>query len=348
MNNITKSALFVLALGLLGFAGSNLVSKAATRKANGTKPKHAKQKAVPIILDTDIAPDFDDAGAMAVLHALADKGEAKILATVSCNRYPGCAPLLEVINNYYQKPAIPIGAVKNEGANFGDKNKWNEVVVANFPHKLQSTGEAPDALEVYRSVLAKQPNNSVVIVTIGFLTNLKNLLQSGPDKFSKLDGKALIAKKVKRLVVMGGAFPQGKEFNIYTDVPSSKYTFEFWPTPVLFSGFEIGNKVLTGNRLIQQGSANNPIRQSYEFCLKTFQGNNHPLGRMSWDQTAVLAGVRGPEPYWDIVTGQIKINDDGTNEWLTGGNKQHSYLIEKMPPEEVAVVIEDLMMHEPK
>ncbi|KAA5547568.1 nucleoside hydrolase [Adhaeribacter rhizoryzae] len=347
MKNITKSALVFLALGILGYLGKGLLPKAVAN--NKTSPKEVnKPKPLPIILDTDIAPDFDDAGAMAVLHALADKGEAKILATISCNRYAGCAPLLEVINNYYNKPNIPIGAVKNEGADFGDKNKWNEVVVANFPHQLKTTDDAPDAVEVYRSILAKQPNKSAIIVTVGFLTNLKNLLQSGPDKYSKLDGAALVAKKVKKLVVMGGAFPQGKEFNIHIDAPSSKYTFAHWPTPVLFSGVEIGNKILTGNRLVQLGAANNPVRQSYDYCLKTYQGQTHPNGRMSWDQTAVLAAVRGPEPYWDVVTGQIKINEDGTNEWIDGGNKQHSYLVPKMLPEEVAVVIEDLMLHEPK
>ncbi|MDQ6762361.1 MAG: nucleoside hydrolase, partial [Bacteroidota bacterium] len=36
-----------------------------------------KQKPVSIIFDTDIAPDYDDVGAMALLHAFADMGEAK-------------------------------------------------------------------------------------------------------------------------------------------------------------------------------------------------------------------------------------------------------------------------------
>lgn len=36
----------------------------------------AQQQPKRIILDTDIGPDYDDVGAMAILHALADKGEA--------------------------------------------------------------------------------------------------------------------------------------------------------------------------------------------------------------------------------------------------------------------------------
>ena len=41
-----------------------------------------------VIFDTDMGPDFDDVGAIAVLHALADGGECEILATLSCNSYP--------------------------------------------------------------------------------------------------------------------------------------------------------------------------------------------------------------------------------------------------------------------
>jgi len=47
---------------------------------------------VPVIFDTDIAPDFDDVGAMALLHAFADKGEVNILATISCNTFETTVP----------------------------------------------------------------------------------------------------------------------------------------------------------------------------------------------------------------------------------------------------------------
>ena len=43
-------------------------------------------KAVRVIFDTDIGTDVDDAGALAILHVMADRGEAKILATISANR----------------------------------------------------------------------------------------------------------------------------------------------------------------------------------------------------------------------------------------------------------------------
>ena len=54
-----------------------------------------------IIFDTDMDTDCDDAGAMAVLHALADRGECTILATVVSVRHPGALPTVAAINAYY-------------------------------------------------------------------------------------------------------------------------------------------------------------------------------------------------------------------------------------------------------
>src|SRR5258708_38987217 len=72
-----------------------------------------KRVASPVILDTDISPDYDDVGALAILHALADLGEAKILATISCNAFETTGPTLSVFNTYFNRSDIPIGAVKH-------------------------------------------------------------------------------------------------------------------------------------------------------------------------------------------------------------------------------------------
>ena len=61
-----------------------------------------------------MAPDYDDVGAMAVLHALADSGEVDILATVSSNKQETTAPCIDVLNTYFGRPGIPVGAPKGE------------------------------------------------------------------------------------------------------------------------------------------------------------------------------------------------------------------------------------------
>jgi inosine-uridine nucleoside N-ribohydrolase len=84
------------------------------------------------------------------------------------------------------------------------------MLAAKYPHKIAKTSDAPDAVETYRKILAKQPDQSVTIVTVGFLTNLADLLDSKPDANSQLSGASLVKKKVKQLVSMAGWFPQGR------------------------------------------------------------------------------------------------------------------------------------------
>ncbi len=224
------------------------------------------RKPVNLILDTDLGPDYDDVGAMALLHALADSGQVNILATLSSNLDERVVPGIEVLNTYFNRPDIPVGAPKSEpgvSLTTWHKVKWTDELPAKYPHRTAKTSEAPDALKMYRKILSEQPDNSVVICTIGFFTNLRDLLRSGADEYSDLSGKELVARKVKRLVSMAGLFPEGKEFNVYCDVPASKVVAEEWPTEIIFSGFEIGNVVLTGKRLVRMKVENSPVKDTY-------------------------------------------------------------------------------------
>ena len=153
---------------------------------------------VKIIFDSDMGPDYDDVGALTMLHAFADSGKAEILGTIASNKYSLVAPCLNVINTYYGRPQIPIGVPKTHGVNIGCSQHWSDSLIANYPHSIKSNDQAQDAVSLYRKILASQPDTSVVIVTVGFLTNLNDLLLSGSDTFSPLSGKNLVQKKVKR------------------------------------------------------------------------------------------------------------------------------------------------------
>jgi inosine-uridine nucleoside N-ribohydrolase len=307
--------------------------------------KPAPTTPISILFDTDMGGDYDDVGALTILHALADNGEARILATVSSNRYELTAPCVNVINTYFKRPELPVGAPL-EGPYEPDSwhtDKWTDALVTNFPHTLQATADAPDAVQVYRRTLAGEPDTSVVVVTVGFFTNLAALLQSPPDQYSDLDGKQLVSKKVKRLVSMAGAFPKGREYNVLIDSTASITALEQWTTPIIFSGWEIGEKILTGKRLIASDIQDTPAKHAFTVCLR----QDNPEGRQSWDETAVLVAVRGADPYFDTVKGRIIVNSDGSNTWENNLNGKHEYLTWKMPVDELTTVIEDLMMHEP-
>ncbi|MBS1600287.1 MAG: nucleoside hydrolase [Bacteroidetes bacterium] len=306
------------------------------------------QKPVSIIFDTDIAPDYDDVGAMALLHAFADNGEAKILATISCNAFETTVPTLSVLNTYFKRPDIPIGVTKTKLPNKECQQQWAQAIIQQFPHALSSNDQAVDAITLYRKILASQPDLSVTIITVGFFTNLANLLDTKADEFSPLDGKELVKKKVKQLVSMAARIDKdgvsGYEFNVLVDAPASKKVFAEWPTPVIMSGFEIGEKILTGIRLINnQSIQNSPVKEAFRVALAK-DGNTK--GRNSWDETAVLVAVRGLEPWFTYRKLNFDVKEDGKDEIIPG--EKFMYLQFKQKPSEIAIVIEDLMMHQPK
>ena len=303
------------------------------------------EKPVKIIFDTDLGPDYDDVGALAFLHAMADSGKAEILATISSNKHELVVPSIEVINTYFNRPDLETGAPKSDGANMGSSQHWADSIVSKYPHKIISTSDAADAVSVYRKTLHSQPDNSVTIVTVGFLTNLGNLLKSQPDKISDLPGNELVRKKVTRLVSMAGWFPEGREFNVFIDSASSKYVFENWPGEIIFTGFEIGKNIFTGLRLIQSPVQNSPVKDVFRISIPLSEEDRN--GRMSWDETAVLIAVYGTEGFFDTKRGTINVFPNGSNSWKDDPEGKHQYVIQKMPVPEITKFIEDRMMHIP-
>ncbi|GAB4001061.1 nucleoside hydrolase [Spirosoma daeguense] len=306
----------------------------------------SKKTAEPVIFDTDMGPDYDDVGAITMLHAFADRGEARILATIASTNYPNVAAVLSVLNTYFKRPNVPIGVPKGQAVSDKDFQHWSDTLVARYPHKIVSNNSVPDAVALYRQILAKQPDHSVTIITVGFLTNVANLLSSEPDQYSKLSGKELVDQKVKQLVSMAGTFPKGREYNVHRDTPASKTVFANWPTPILLSGFEIGKQIHSGLPLTQNKAIkNSPVKDVFTISLP--KAKEDVNGRMSWDQTAVLVGVRGYEPYYSVKSGRLTMNEDGSNGWEDAG-KDHKHLIVKMPVSQVEALINELMQHQPK
>jgi len=303
------------------------------------------KKTVPVIFDTDMGPDYDDVGAITLLHAFADKGEAKILATMASTKYEGVAAVLSVLNTYFKRPEVPIGVPRGKALTLKDFQHWTDTLIARYPHKIKSNSDAPDAIALYREVLSRQPDNSVTIITVGFLTNIADLLKSPPDQYSPLNGLELVRKKVSTLVSMAGKFPSGSEFNIEEDAAASKYALENFPKPVIYSGFEIGANIKSGLPLIANGKIkNSPVKDVFRISIPLAEEDK--AGRMSWDQTAVHVAIRGHEPWYKLQPGKIIIADNGHNAWDPDGKGQY-YLIEQKPAE-VGEIINDMMMHQPR
>ena len=308
--------------------------------------RQPKQKPVKLIFDTDMAPDYDDVGALAILHAMADSGEVEILAAGSSNKCETCVPCIEILNTYFGRPDIPLGAVKGEAPNIDTWHgglRWTSELPKRYTHKIAQTSDAEDVVSVYRRALSAAPDTSVTIVTVGFFSGMRDLLQSPADDISPMTGKELVTAKVKRLVSMAGIFPEGREFNVINDAQASQYVFENWPTEIWLSGFEIGDKILTGKRVAALEVSNSPVKDVYEMSL----AQDNPEGRQSWDLTAALVAVRGWKEYFDAERGTMVVLPDGYNRWEKSDTGRHYRLIEKMPIPELPKVLEDLMIHQP-
>jgi pyrimidine-specific ribonucleoside hydrolase len=346
MNNrfVFLSALLLVLTALPGLTACH--PAAAQNNAGFSTPHTGHGSTIPVIFDTDFGPDYDDVGAIALLHAFADSGYIDILATGASCKHKNVAAALSVFNMYFNRPDLPIGTVKGKAVDIPDHQHWTDSVIARYPHKIRSNDETPDAVAVYRRQLSGQRDHSVTIVTVGFFTNMARLLQSGPDSISTLSGMELIKRKVKHLVSMAGRFPKGWEFNVDQDPGSSKFVFENWPTPILFSGFEIGMKIHCGIPLIHNGAIrNSPVKDA--FAISIPQAAEDSAGRMSWDETAVLIAVKGWKPFYTLVPGRMACAADGSDSWDSTGSG-HFYIREKVPPANVEALINGLIQHQPE
>lgn len=292
-------------------------------------------KPVKLIFDTDIGNDVDDALALGVIHALQSRGECELLAVTITKDEEESVPCVDAINHFYGRGGIPIGIVK--GGVTPEKSKFTGVARKKdgddwrYPHEMKNGTDAPDAVALLREVLAKQEDQSVVIAQVGFSTNLARLLDSEGDAFSPLNGKELAAKKVKCISIMAGAFeeipglPDHREYNVVMDVPSAQKLVAEWPTPIIFSGFEIGLAITFPAVSIDHDFAyadKHPLPEAYQMYEPT------PHERPCWDLTSVLWAVRPDRGYYDLSpAGTVTVTDEGWTRFEANGDGRHFYLI---------------------
>lgn len=289
---------------------------------------------VKIIFDTDMHTDCDDAGAMAVLHALQNKGECEILAMMCSTVDPFSAPTVDAINTYYNHPDIPIGIRKGKGVL--RQSRYTRGIAAEFRHDF-NVATAPEAVDLYRRILEEQPDGAVVIVTVGYLTNISELLQL-PATTGRLSGMELVKRKVKKWVCMGGNFIgnppkddlQLGNVNFTYDSAAAYYAVHHWPTELVFAGREVcsvPSGLAIGERLAQT-PANNPVRRAYELYFGGTAKNRHVA-----DLASVLYAVRGLRDYWDIhANGYLDLHPNMTFEWKSDKDSQQAYLLKKRQP----------------
>jgi hypothetical protein len=282
---------------------------------------------VKLIFDTDMGNDCDDAMALAVIHALQNRGACELVAVTLTNPDPLAARYVDAINTFYGRPDIPVGV--NARAPNAGKSRY--LAAANeFPHDLDP-GQAPEAVSLLRRLLAAAEDAELVIVQVGFFTNLARLLETPADDVSPFTGPELVKRKVRSLSLMAGAFhPMNGEnyhveYNVKFDISSAIKVASEWPTPAVWSGVEIGEAVRFPAVSIDEDFgyvARHPVREAYQRYQPT------PHERPCYDLTSVLFAVWPKRDYFALSRpGRVDVLADGFTRFGPKSEGRDRYML---------------------
>jgi len=274
--------------------------------------------------------DVDDALALAMIHALEDAGKCRLLGILLSKDNPWSAVYTDLVNTFCGASGIPIGTV-GEGATPDDGKFVKRVSQA---HGLNiGSGKTENAVTLLRRLLSGQPDRSVVVITIGFFTNLSRFLDSPPDEISSYHGLELLSQKVSRIYSMAGCFrpsardsdPGYHEYNIGNDVEAAEHFLRECPVPIVFSGYEIGENILFPGQVIATALAENrpdPVSEAYALFAEM------PYDRPCWDQTVVLQAIRPEASYFRMSEpGTVRVDQSGGCHFSPHPDGLHQYLI---------------------
>ncbi len=265
-----------------------------------------------VILDTDIGNSLDDLVALDILHHYCRNGKINLLAVMVNHDVPLAPQAADVFNTWFGAGQTPIGMV-TDGVK--DSHIWEDYApllcnCESYKRTISDYSTLPDAVALYRKILAKSDDKSVTILSIGFLTNISRLLESGPDEYSSLTGIDLVRRKVRSVVAMCGSQNE-VEYNVSYDVSSARTVFGKLPVAMGIIPGETRMPVLTEEIFEHTGWAGlHPLALSYTTHDKADMN-------MCWDAVAGLAYVTG---FSDVtISGPYNaaINSKGIME-LTG------------------------------
>lgn len=284
---------------------------------------------LPVLVETDMGNDIDDALALDLLYKAMDDGKTRILGIGNHKLTDTASDYIDILNTWYGYPDIPVGKSTTPiaSADGVDYTAFVTQMKDDDGTHLFPRSKGPDRYEdpvtMYRRLLAVQPDSSVVFVSLGFATELAKLLDSEPDSYSALAGRDLVARKVKFLSVMAGSYGEHKiaEFNVVKDIAAMRKVFEEWPTAIVQNPFEIGVSVLYPSSVIDGwcSAELNPVAEGYKVYSEM------PYDRPAWDLLSVVY-LTHPELFSESRPGTVSVDDSGFTCFDDGGTGSHTVL----------------------
>jgi purine nucleosidase len=182
----------------------------------GLAPAHAKDAPTPVLFDTDIGTDIDDAYALALLM---QRPELQVLGvtTVSSDavaRARLAAKLMHLAGGKWA--SVPVYAGISTPTQYMKQVEWAQGFESPALH-------VSGGVDFMRREIGKRPGE-ITIIAVGELTNIAALLNSEPG----------IGKKIKAISLMGGAIYRGfapgskpePEWNIKSNAAAARTVFE--------------------------------------------------------------------------------------------------------------------------
>ena len=318
----------------LAFARENGQHTVYDAKRDINIKSNYEQEDIRVILDCDMGSSTDDLFALMMLYRYMDMKRCTLLGVIVDRMDRANADAVDVMNNYYGYPDLPIGLEK---AGVKDPHvyiPYHNMAYARdiegkplFKRTIGDEGEYMDGYKLYRKLLAAQPDKSVTIASIGFVTSLARLLESGPDEYSPLNGVELVRSKVKEIYAMGGVFGDAVEpdYNFKAAIDFSLKFFELLPKEVdiVFSPGEVGDPLdYRPETVISDMSWTDlhPIKWAYQFL-------NCDTGQKMWDPQAVINAVEGDALYKLSPRGWVTLTPNGETLFREDpkGNARYQY-----------------------
>jgi inosine-uridine nucleoside N-ribohydrolase len=268
---------------------------------------------VPVIFDTDMGNDVDDALALAMLHALESRGEIRLLAVTLTKDNEWAPRYVSAVNTFYRRGTIPVG-VPHSGIT--PEEGYNRKALERGRHPYSDRTE--DAAALLRRTLEAQADGSVVVIQVGFSTNLARLL-------AMPGGRDLVRRKVRLLSLMAGDFEREQaEYNVKTDIDSAQVLAREWPSPMVWSGFEVGRTIRFPARSILNNfgwAERHPVVDAYQVFRQM------PYDRETWDLTSVLYAAMPESGYFGLSQqGEVSVDEKGITTFRARPGGRSRYL----------------------
>ena len=252
-----------------------------------------------VVLETDFCGDVDDVAALALLCGEAKRHPGSFrIGGVSCNvASPFTAPAVKAVLAAFGLQDVPVGVTDDPPPPSGNQSSYLAALAASWRGAHPAT--ACTARELYCRVFAEAADGSVDVISIGFFNTLDEVLADSP---------ALFRRKVRAVWAMAGGFARCAgyaETNVRERPEASRRFLDAWDGPIVFVGFESGEKVITDLSGLPPECAAHPLAEAFRrYCGPSMK-------RPSWDPVTVDFAVHGENDCYELgEPGRVRVAPD--------------------------------------